>query len=81
MARMITTTQADQEGLVIKEPLTIIATTRGPYLDSGNNIIAAPPELGADPEVKERELDRWAAQRGYIRSPGDAVYRPKSLRP
>ena len=48
MARMITTTQADQEGLVIREPLTIIATTRGPYLDSGDNIIAAPPELGAD---------------------------------
>jgi hypothetical protein len=42
---MITTTQADQEGLVIKEPLTIIATTGGPYIDSGDNIIAAPPNL------------------------------------
>jgi hypothetical protein len=81
MARIITTTQADKEGLIIKEPLTIIATTRGPYLDSGDNIIAAPPELGADPEVKERELDRWAAQRGYVRGPKEAIYRPKNPGP
>lgn len=77
---ILTTTQADEIKLAVTPPLQIVGTTNGPYLSMGEYEIVAPPELGNDVAAKEKELDRWARRRGYIRRQPGAVYSPMTAK-
>ena len=72
---VLTTTQADERGIAIVEPLTVVDTVEGPYLGTGDYDIVAPPEIGSAPAAKKLELDRWAGTRGYVPVPGTNHYR------
>jgi hypothetical protein len=75
--QIVTTSQADQIGIVIVEPLTIVDTVAGPYLITGDYNIVAPTELGDNSAIKQVDLDRWAGSRGYVREGGTNMYRPR----
>jgi hypothetical protein len=72
---VVTTVQADARGVAVEDPLTIVDTVDGPYLNTGSFDIVAPPETGSDPHSKLQELNRWAASRGYIPLAGTNHYR------
>ena len=72
---IVTTHQADANGVEITDHLMIVDTVEGPYLSTCDYNIVAPLEIGDDPIDKERELERWARTRGFVRPEGGALYR------
>jgi hypothetical protein len=67
MSQVVTTARADELGIRIVEPLIVVNAPTGPYLRTRGYEVVAPAELGADPIIKLRELDRWAKGRNFVR--------------